>query len=225
MRTLTQVERAHKARIRTGDEPGEMAMRRIHLLLLAVFAEARLRKIIDDPTGFDAHERALIWTKQSQEQRWTAAVDLAARKHYQIGDSPDLESSLPPTARQRIRVTKSLLKGELSPVITDRNKLAHGQWVWQLRSKSDEEFVSTPRVLDFNYSALMARYTAIENIARLVHTLCVSEPTFDRDFESIFDRISSALNELDGHAYSAFAADLVRRHQTGLSKRGGDPRV
>lgn len=221
VRDMTQIERVHKNAIRASDLPSELALRRVHLLLLAVFAEARLRKIIDDPTGFTDAERHDIWRKTSQEQRWVEAVTLAARRHYGVHD---VRTELPSPARERILTIINLLRGELAPVITDRNKLAHGQWIWQLKSGSDEDFVGTPRNLLYNYSALVARHAAIENIGRLVHVLCVSEPTFDRDFASIMIAISNALHELDGHGYDQFATELRRRHQVGLAKRFGSAR-
>ncbi|QGN34500.1 hypothetical protein [Microlunatus sp. Gsoil 973] len=217
---LTQVERAHKRAIRDHDEPSEMAFRKVHTLLLGVYAEARLRKIIDDPTGFNDRERRLIWSNRSQEQRWVTAVELAARRHYQVLTHEELANVLPPLALGRIEAVSDLLVGELSAIITDRNRLAHGQWVWQLRSSSDDQFSSTPHDYDYNYEALRARRSLLDKIGELVNLLCVSEPTFDREFNTLTRNIEDARSKLDGMTYPELAAQLRRSRQR-PSGRGG----
>jgi hypothetical protein len=219
LRAITQIERSHKRAIREGDAPAENALRKIHTLMVGVFAEARLRKIIDDPTGFDEHERQAIWQHKSQDERWRAAVDLSARKHWLVPASAALGTTLPQPARDRVLSVLRLLQGELSPVITDRNKLAHGQWIWELKSQSDDQFLKTPRDLDYNYSAIASRHKILEYIARLVHALCVSEPTFDRDFDAIASVIAAERDKLDGSDYGVFAESLRRSHSAGVRQR------
>lgn len=209
MRTLKQIERVHKTAIRDRDEPSELALRRVHTLLLGVYAESRLRKIIDDPTGFDDQERRAIWLKQSQDQRWVETVERAARRHYHVAAEPLLDH-LPDIPAQRISDVTRLLRTELAPIITDRNRLAHGQWVWQLKSRSEDTFVANQSTYDFNYVALRARYDLLDYIGRLVNVLCVSEPTFDRDFDVLMHKIRIASGNLDGSTYSSFADQLRR---------------
>lgn len=212
VKAITQIERTHKRAIRERDAPAENALRKVHTLMVGVFAEARLRKIVDDPTGFSEAERNIIWQRRSQDERWRAAVDLAARKHWHVPAGAALAAALPQPSRDRVLSVLSLLRGELAPVITDRNKIAHGQWVWQLRSGSDHQFLRSPRDLDYNYSAIASRHKTLEYIARLVHVLAVSEPTFDRDFESISGVIAAEHHKLDGSTYDAFAESLRRGH-------------
>lgn len=205
---LTQVERAHKRAIREHDEPSEHALRKVHTLLLGVYAEARLRKILEDPTGFNDRERDLIWLEKSQDRRWIAAVDFAARRHYSVLSHQPLDAVLPTRALQRVATVIELLRSDLAPVITDRNKLAHGQWVWQLKSRSEDAFLANQAVYDYNYVALRARYRLLDSIGHLVNVLCVSEPTFDRNFDSLMRRIDQAKSDLDGAGYAALATQL-----------------
>jgi hypothetical protein len=209
---LTQVERAHKRAIKEGDSPSELAMRRIHALLLGVYAEAALRKIVTDPTGFNQRERLLIWASRSQVDRWLEAVDLAARRHFGVFVHQSLDEVLQTRDLRRIDDVNGLLGSDLEPVITDRNRLAHGQWVWQLVSGNESKFAAHSTTYDYNYSALRARFKLLESIGRLVNVLCVSEPTFDRDFALLIARISAAKQELDGSRYPALVAQLRRRH-------------
>lgn len=211
--TLTQVERAHKRAIRDGDAPSEMAMRVVHTLLLGVYAEARLRKILEDPTGFNDRERRLIWLEKSQDKRWLAAVDFATRRHYKVMSHQELDDAVPVDALERVAAVSQLLEDDLAPVITDRNKLAHGQWVHQLKSRSEDAFVVDPATYDYNFVALRARERLLDYIARLVNVLAVSGPTFDRDFEGLMDKIDEAKADLDGIGYAVFAAQLRRTKQ------------
>lgn len=208
---LTQFERLHKRAIREGDEPAEMALRRSHVLLVGVFAEARLRKIITDPTGFNVRERQLIWSKRSQDERWQAAVDFAVRRSYQVLMHEELSPRVPEPALSRVQTVLSLLRDDLGPTVTDRNKLAHGQWKWQLKSGSEAAFLSDPLTLNYNYVAIKARHNILEWIAQLVHILCVSEPTFSRDFAHVTERNESARADLSGAGYEAFRTELQRR--------------
>jgi hypothetical protein len=208
--TLTQVERAHKRAIRDSDSASEMAMRVVHTLLLGVFAEAQLRKILEDPSGFNDRERRLIWLEKSQEKRWLAAVDFATRRHYEVMTHQELNDVVAKDALERVAAVSRLLQGDLAPVITDRNRLAHGQWIHQLKSRSEDSFVVNSTTFDYNFVALRARKRLLDSIARLVNVLAVSGPTFDRDFGGLVVKIDEAKADLDGAGYAAFAAQLRR---------------
>ena len=220
---LTQFQRAHKRAIRAGDQPGEQAMRKVHTLLLGVYAEARLRKIIRDPTGFSEQERATIWLERSQKDRWLAAVDLAVRRHYLVLPQQSLSEGLSPDVLARVDEVKRLLNKDLEPVITDRNRLAHGQWIWQLASQEDDRFTVAQASYDYNYVALQARFDLLDLIGRLVNALCVSEPTFTRDFDALMVRVAKAKTRLGGAGYQDLAAQLRRQRRAGMQKRVGNP--
>lgn len=207
-KSLIQIERAHKRAIRERDRPALIAMRRLHLLLVGVRAEASLRKIIEDPTGFNDRERNLIWKNRSQQDRWVATVDFAARRHYQVPMHLDVVDVAPAAVASRIDALKNLIEGDLSPVITDRNRLAHGQWVWQLKSRSDDNFIEAQESFDFNYCEIDCRNRILKNIYRVVSVLAVSEPTFDRDFSAIVSEIEQDRERIDGDDYEEFATQL-----------------
>lgn len=198
-------------------------MRKVHTLLLGVYAESRLRKILEDPTGFNDRERALIWLVQSQDRRWALAVDFAARRHYGVMAHQSLSGSLPAKALMRVEAVTQLLENDLAPVITDRNRLAHGQWTWQLKSRSENVFSTDQATFDYNYVALRARFHMLDFIGRVVNLLCVSEPTFDRDFDSLMHKIDQAKGDLDGSGYAALAAQLRRSRRAHIPHRQGAP--
>ena len=105
---------------------------------------------------------------------------------------------VPVDALERVAAVSRLLEDDLAPVITDRNKLAHGQWVHQLKSRSEDAFVVNPTTYDYNFVALRARQGLLDYIARLVNVLAVSGPTFDRDFKGLMDKIDEAKADLMG---------------------------
>lgn len=175
-----------------------------------MFAESRLRKILEDPTGFNDRERGLIWLTRSQDRRWVTAVDFAARRHYGVMAHQSLQEELPAKAYSQIEAVTKLLENELAPVITDRNRLAHGQWVWQLKSRSENGFLANQVAYDYNYVALRARFKVLDFIGRLVNVLCVSEPTFHRNFDQLMQKIDQNRSDLDGSGYVTLAAQLRR---------------
>lgn len=222
---LVQIERVHKAAVRDNDQAAERALRVVHTMLIAVFAEAQLRKIIDDPTGFSAAERRFIWAMRSQDGRWKRAIEAAAARHYGTVNF-DL-SSLPEADAKRLTQVKDLIGSHLAPVITDRNKLAHGQWRHQLKSLSDDRFRSEPMRLDYNYEEIVGRHRLLQAIAQMVHVLCVSEPTFRRDFDRWTRQIVLAAQRATGDTYPDLKAQLQRSRARARRKddSGASPSV
>lgn len=222
---VTQIERTHKCAIRDGNTALESAMRRVHLLLLGVFAEASLRAILTDPAGLSLMEREEVWKKKQQEERWIEAVTISESRALQA------QPPLPPSESQRIDHIRSLIRGELKPLITDRNKLAHGQWVHQLKSRDDENFLQNSTSYDYNYCALRARYRLTQHLAELVKLLCVSPPTLHRDFGEVMKSIDLHRAQADGHEYGRLVSDLRRNKERALrlgsitAQRGCDDKV
>jgi hypothetical protein len=206
---LTQVERAHKAAIRSGQSAAVLAQRRVHQLLIGVLAEAMLRKIVTDPTGgFGSAERSAIWT-QNQPERWKLTVELAFRRHYQVQVQHELSAqTLGAENYSRYQIVINLLSNELHPVITDRNRTAHGQWKWQLKSRSDNDFKKEPAPVPPDYTISRSQSELISLICRLVYILVVSEPTFDREYDTLTERIERRRKAIDGSEYEAFVAEL-----------------
>ncbi|WP_156666010.1 hypothetical protein [Rhodococcus qingshengii] len=209
-KSLVQIERLHKRAIRESDEAAVLSVRIWHHVNVGIMAEALLRHIVVDPTGFNDRERKLIWSQRAQEDRWTHAVDLAFYRHYRVLFHIDLSVGLPPAAQLRRATVKELINKEIANVITARNKIAHGQWAWHLKSRKENEFQSSPIAGAPNYVSINAQKKLIEAIGQLVHILVVSEPTFDRDFDEITQEIDKFKNKLDGAEYSAFQAELQR---------------
>ncbi|MFG1952336.1 hypothetical protein [Micromonospora sp. NPDC048830] len=208
-RGLTQIERAHKHAIRRNDSAAVETLARLHTLMLGVMAEARLRKIVADPNGFNERERQLIWRVNTQVGRWLEAVELAFRRHYSVLTHLAVdESSLGAPVFARFQEVRGLLSGDLQPVIEDRNKDAHGQWVWRLKSRKENEFQSDRAPLPLNYCAIESRRRVIVVIGELVHLLVVSQPGFDRHYAALMKRLDESRPRLQGAEYPQFVNQL-----------------
>lgn len=208
---LKQAERIHKDAIRRNDDPATGFAARVHQMMVGLVAEAHLRKIISDPDGFNAREREILRSSRSQLQRWTDAVDLAFRRHYVVPFHLDVQEQLDATRAGQFDELRSMLNDDLRVVIEDRNKVAHGQWVWMLNAKETAFLHAADAPL--NYVESDSRKNAIGLLADLVHALVVSEPTFQRDYDNALDGVRAARARFAGADYLDFAAALRARRR------------
>lgn len=216
LKVSTQLDRLHKTALRRRSQPEIAAMAETQYLYLGIEAEARLRKIVSDPTGFDLTDRQKIRSCKSQIDRWLKAVDLSFGDHYNAMVKNRFAADvLPDTVRQRHTIIREMLDKELRPVIENRNKIAHGQPRWQLKSQSDFDFKSSSAPLEYgDYWDLKHRRLMLSAIGDVVLTLVVSMPTFERDFQkynAAFDAArSNILANCDGSQYQAFTETLTQ---------------
>jgi len=204
----------HKAAIRRNSAPEIRAMAECQYLYLGIEAEARLRKIVFDPTGLAEAERILVFAAHSQIDRWLRLVDVAFSKHYQGAAAVRVdESALTEVASKRYNRIVTLLHEDLRPIIENRNKIAHGQSEWQLKSGSDGKFKKEAARIDFgDHWNLTNLRDALEAIGEIMLALVVSRPSFERDFDRFFSSIQQAKNNLsanhDGSEFRRFARSL-----------------
>lgn len=208
-----QIERIHKNAIRRGAQPEILALSRTQFLTIGIEAEAILRKIVADPTGFNDTERNVIWSTRSKVDQWLKVLELAFRRHYRVLLHRPLDSVLAPIPLIRYQQLSAVIDDDIRPIIEQRNKIAHGQWAWHLRSGKENEFSaggphnSTPDYLTLSHTSKM-----LEEIGQLVLALVVSRPTFEREFNNGYIRFDShrtaIANNSGGQDYQQFAGSL-----------------
>ena len=209
---LTQAERAHKDAIRRGDAAATNFTGRIHQFMIGLLAEAQLRKIINDPDGFNSKEQHLLGQERSQLGRWQRSVEFAVRRHYAVPLHLEIDDANTATGvTAQYTTIADILKNDLEPIIGDRNKLAHAQWTWILNSK--ESAFTGPAPAPFNYLASKRRGDMIARIADLVYALVVSEPTFQRDYSRIYSQIATIQADINGTDYPDFVVKLRSRRR------------
>jgi hypothetical protein len=209
---LKQAQRAHKAAISGKDDAATDFLGRIHQVMIGLLAEAELRKIVSDPDGFNDKERSVLAQERSQLSRWKRAVELAIRRHYSV--PLHLEISDTNTASGvavQYETILNMLDGDLAFVIEDRNKLAHAQWKWLLNNP--ETYFKGPALPPFNYLASKRRGDIITRISRLVYTLTVSEPTFQRDYLTTYSEIVTIKADINGSDYPIYVKELRSRRR------------
>lgn len=213
-RSRKQIERLHKAAIRDNSESEIMALSQIQYMLLGIETEATLRKIVTDPTGLSTSQQDLVWQKRSKAEQWLELLRVAFERHYNHAAAPSWTvDSLGSVDHGRYESMCALVDEQLRPVIERRNKLAHGQWLWHLKSGQDNKFKQESRQgPPPDYFTLYSLTRAVESIAELILILTVSRPTFERDYDRQYQAFYNARADIDanrnGSRFRKFAADL-----------------
>ena len=103
------------------------ALTKTCILLFGARMENRLHRLVFEPGAFSAAQRDRILAAGSMEKSWVAAVSeaFASRRSIRLAMVP---ARLAFTDRSRYDELVRLITNELSPIITLRNVLAHGQW-------------------------------------------------------------------------------------------------
>lgn len=208
-RSLVQAERLHKDAIKRGNEPAVDYMRRMHYLTVGLFAENLLRKTISNPDGFSDVERALVSKTASQIDRWKLSVDLAFRRHFTVPFHVALDDkSIGKEREKQYALIDGLLAKRLAGIISDRNKIAHAQWVWKPNKKGTKFSAADPPV---NYRQIKIRSDLVWEISEVITALVISEPTFDAVFARHFGKISGLETDLANDGYPALVLQLKSR--------------
>ena len=77
-----------RASLARDDSPVADVLKSTQTLLLGVWAEDRLAKLLYEKSGFSPDERVKVYASDSLLERWQAAVDLGFRKHYGVRRAP-----------------------------------------------------------------------------------------------------------------------------------------
>jgi hypothetical protein len=217
---LTHIARACREAISRRDEARTKALTRVYALLLAAWAECRLRKLLLEPNGFTKGDQTTIREKASQVERWHAGVEKAFRRHYSVPNAHLKPPAVPHAAFARLHEITDMLNTDLGPVIELRNRLAHGQWQYAFTSDENEIAEEQMKALrNENLLSLETKRNLLEVLAEILHDLVVSLPTFERDFDDHFRSIAQNRVNLKTRTYEKYAEQLRSRYTRGKSNR------
>ena len=108
----------------------------------------------------------------------------------------------------------------MRPIISVRNRLAHGQWIYPLNSDaSDVEQEKYTLINKENLLSLQFKYSIVKTLAEIIHDLVVSPPTFDRDFDQRFGLMANTINNLKTRIYNKYKDSLIAKHKRGIALR------
>jgi len=193
---------------------------RLYAFLLGAWAETRLGKLLLERAGFSSSERRKVLEERRQLDQWNKAVDIAFRKHFRIPRAKLEPPNIPHTESHRYLSLKETIDIHLKPVISVRNKLAHGQWIYPLNcDASNVEQEKYNLINKENLLSLQFKYSIVKTLADIIHDLVVSPPTFDRDFDQRFNRLMNTVNNLNHRSYDEYTESLIKKHMRGIEKR------
>lgn len=192
---------------------------RLYAFLMGAWTECRLLKLLFEPNAFSGSDRSRILQLNALE-RWTEVVETAFRRHFSISAAPLRPPALPATAFARMNLLRDVLENDLRSVITLRNKLAHGQWVYPLNEALDDIAQAQMDALrSENILSLKQKSNLVNYVCDSIHDLVVSRPTFDRDFDDHFRCIEQTRVNIAHKSYELWAAQIRLRSQRGVARQ------
>lgn len=216
---LVQMARRYRNAIACESKAEIDIYKRLYALILGAWAECKLSKTLFEPAGFSDSERSSIEGASSHLERWHKLVEVAFRKHYSIPKAALTEFTLDHSSFSRLSTIKDILDNVLGDVITLRNKLAHGQWVYPLNSDcNDVSQIQMNALRTENILTLQFKHTILSNLLDAVSDLAVSLPTFERDFNLHFKLITNARINLATRNYAKYAKQMQEKYKRGRSK-------
>ncbi|MBN2501598.1 MAG: hypothetical protein JXB38_12525 [Anaerolineales bacterium] len=219
-RSISTITLTIRHAISTQNQKQIYSLIRLYSLLLGVWAECRLNKLLYEEKSFSEQTRKKILEQKTLSQKWHKTIELAYRKHYNIKRGVISQLNTSHTAYYRYQTICSMLDTDLTSIIELRNKLAHGQWVFPLNSKLDN--VSQKELVALrneNLLSLQFKKKLISVLSSIIHDLVVSKATFERDFDNHFDHIVQTKLNLNNRKYSDYEKNMIEKYQRGLSKR------
>lgn len=221
-KAIKDIEYVTKDSIRSENSRQNLeSFKRIYAFLIAAWAETRLNKILSEKHTFSDEFIRIIGKEKTQLGKWLKAVELAFKQYHNILLDEDLTANNTNERHfKRFNALKSVLENELKAVIEVRNKLAHGQWLFPLNSRLNRVSSDICQALNNeNHLSLIFKFQIIKNLSDIVHDLIVSRPTFERDFDNIFDKLETAQTNLVNRKYEDYVQKLITNARYGKQKR------
>lgn len=204
---------------------------KMYAMMLGMYAETALLKLLYDrdivhgyTTYFSDLAIEKILQENTQESKWNIAISFAYKKRY-FGDPFSNKYLNEFTLKHSVftsykTICTDLINGQLTDIITIRNRLAHGQW--------QQIFNSTLNAIEPKYSklihteniiTLMAKQKIIDSLISIIADLTNNLPGFINGFDKHWHTIIQHKEKLNNPEYQSYCADLVQKYQKGQAKR------
>ncbi len=224
---LRSIERAFKqlhavARRAIAEENTQLesSLTRLLALLLGIWAEVRLSKLLHEHNFFSDAERQELFAVATLTDRWLAVIDQGFRKHY--GAKTLSVPALPHSAFDKYQHLKRIVDNNTRGVIEVRNKLAHGQWIYPFAGDLAESRVSQGKYKDINEENILAirfKQSLLNYTAEIIQLLVANKAAFERDFDTIFRHIWHTEKNLLIRDYTSYKEAIVRRAKKGAEQQ------
>jgi hypothetical protein len=219
-RALDRIALTLRSAIAKEDSQSIITFLPLYMLLLGAWAESRLRKLLYEPNAFSINERKIIDSQRTHLDKWQKVAEMVFRRHYSVPHAPLSSITLPFSAATKYKEINELLEKELKVIIEVRNKLAHGQWEYPLTNTGDDISAELMKLIKAeNLLSLQFKKSLISSILDIVNDLAVSQPTFDRDFDTHYRHIVETRRNLKNRSYTKYVDALIAKRKRGLKKR------
>lgn len=216
---LRKIFRELNASLARRDDGSADALLKTAMLLLGAWAENRLRKLMLEPNGFTQPQQAQVDAPNSQIDKWKKALEVGFRKRYGVANA-ELGVALPLTPRSQYQALLDVINKDLEPLISVRNKLAHGQWARPLNNENTD--FSSPMIVKIrseNAHSVKCKLRMLEHMAKLVHDLVAGNHAFQRDFDKHYHLFETARREISLRSYDAWLIGMRAKFDRGREKR------
>lgn len=192
--------------------------------LITSWAEVRVLKLIHEPNGFTDSERIFIENRSlSLETKWKNALKISMCKAYSINyldlngkliKDNRFERMLSIDVKNKFLELIDIINTDLVPSINIRNKIAHGQWKYPIaKDFKSVDIEMQNQFIDENLIVFLCRINIFEKLSQMIHDLCVSKPTFERDFDKLFANIKSEKGRNHNETYERHCRKKVEKYK------------
>lgn len=217
LRAIDQIETLSKDAIKRRQDEVAKSLLCMHIFLVGASTECRLKKLLFEPGGFTKIDRDAIKSVDTQEGKWKNTIELGFKRRYSV--STLSSKTLGHTAFGRYRAMLDAITNDIAPVVMIRNKLAHGQWEYQLTNGDDGIAEEAMRVVRTeNLLSSKFKIQIITHLSALVHDLVVSD-SFERDFDDHYRKFEAARDNLKNRSYPEYVSQLRDRYDRGQASR------
>jgi hypothetical protein len=182
------------------------------VLLLGIWSEARLEKLINERSIFNKREIQLIESEKTKINQWKLIIELSFRKHYNIYFGDELTKDNLNHMYTKYNNLMNYVDNYLQSIIEVRNKLAHGQWICQPnKNKTNQNTnINIQQLQNENYLSLEKKYQILNYLTQIIHDLVVSPTTFTRDFKKNYNEIKNRIDFIDNHLVNKYILEVQK---------------
>ncbi|EKT57473.1 hypothetical protein [Providencia sneebia] len=216
---LESIEKQLRKSLSKNDESGELTFTRIYTMMLGVWCEARLHKLLYEKNVFSEYERSVVYNTSSLGDRWKAALELGLKKYCKL--SPEDKISNKTVTFSVLNMYKEIqnwISDYFLPAFTLRNKIAHGQWIKPF-TNTQSAWVDTNNfnICGYLISSLYGenvltttiKVQLIKEISVTINNLAVDSDIYKvEDFDIRYKEVSTIIEKLKQVDYPAFKKNI-----------------
>lgn len=186
----------------------EVTYTKLYTMLLGIWTEGRLHKLVYEKGAFNDCERVYIYSGNNLEEKWHKALEIAFRKFRGVELEIELTSeTLGFTHFNIYNEMKGWITSYISPVISLRNRVAHGQWKHPFSNDTGEwsnsftfkisEQLST-KFYKENYLTVECKFHLVQDISVAINNLAVNAEEYKTgEFDDMYAKVQKQVEKLE----------------------------